>query len=68
MSYDGNAFSIQVDGSTRALSTGHNAPMKPDHSREFVIGGGYAGGFDSLLISGIFEDDEDVFDLPEDVL
>jgi len=42
--------------------------MKPDvgDSRtDLVIGDGFTGGFDSLLIGGIYEDDDDRFEYSE---
>jgi len=62
--YDRNIFVIMVDGLNMAMRSDLKTPMRPDDEAEFVIGGGYVGGFDSLVISGIFEDDEDRFDLP----
>ena len=42
--------------------------MKPETTSPFVIGAGYMGGFDGLLISGIFEDSEDIYEIPASVL
>jgi prepilin-type N-terminal cleavage/methylation domain-containing protein len=59
VSYDRNTLSILVDDRVRGvLSEKHNR-LKPEPSAPLVVGDGYAGGFDSLLISGIFEDDDD---------
>jgi prepilin-type N-terminal cleavage/methylation domain-containing protein len=64
ISYDRNTFTIHVDGRPRAIrSDRHNRMVLND--APFVIGGGYAGGFDSLVISGIFESDENRFDCPD---
>lgn len=64
IAYDRNTFTIHVDGRLRAIrSDRHNRMVMNDQS--FVIGGGYGGGFDSLVISGIFESDENRFDCPD---
>jgi hypothetical protein len=41
--------------------------MHPDMENPLVIGGGFSGGFDSLVIGGIFEDDDDRFEVSEAV-
>ena len=64
ISYDRNTFTIHVDGRLRAIRTDHHTRMVLSDA-SFVIGGGYAGGFDSLVISGIFESDENRFDCPD---
>jgi prepilin-type N-terminal cleavage/methylation domain-containing protein len=66
VSYDRNTFAIHVDGRLCAIRTDRKNTMhrNDDH---FVIGGGYEGGFDSFVISGIFEDDQDRFDVPAEV-
>jgi prepilin-type N-terminal cleavage/methylation domain-containing protein len=58
VAYDRNAFTIWVDGKLRGTRSDRRNLMAPTEEAEFVIGGGYAGGFDSLVISGIFENDE----------
>ncbi len=64
ISYDRNTFTIHVDGRLRAFrSDKHNRMLLNDFG--FVIGGGYEGGFDSLVISGVFESDENRFDCPD---
>lgn len=64
IAYDRNTFTIHVDGRLRAVrSDRHNRMVLNDAG--FVIGGGYGGGFDSLVISGIFESDENRFDCPD---
>jgi len=65
--YDRNSFAIYVDDSLRAIREFKRLPMRPSTDAPFVIGGGYAGGFDSLVIGGIFEDDEDRYELAETV-
>jgi len=66
ISYDRNVFTIHVDGYLRAVRSDRRNLMYMNNE-SFVIGGGYAGGFDSLVISGIFEDDQDRFDVPPEV-
>jgi len=64
IAYDRNTFTIHVDGRLRAIrSDRRNRMVLNDAS--FVIGGGYGGGFDSLVISGIFESDDNRFDCPD---
>jgi hypothetical protein len=58
VAYDRNAFEIYVDGRLAAVRSDRKNAMKAD-ADEFVIGGGYQGGFDTLVISGIYEDDDD---------
>lgn len=67
VSYDRNSFAIFVDDGLRAIREFKRSPMRPNADAPFVIGGGYAGGFDSLVIGGIFEDDEDRYELAENV-
>jgi len=66
ITYDRNTFTIHVDESLRAIRSDKNNRMWPNNDR-FVIGSGFQGGFDSLVISGIFEDDDDRYDVPEAV-
>jgi len=66
IAYDRNTFTIHVNDRLRAVRSDRRNAMKPNDD-PFVIGGGFAGGFDSLLVSGIFEDDEDLFVVPEAV-
>jgi prepilin-type N-terminal cleavage/methylation domain-containing protein len=68
VSYDRNTFSIHVDGKLRALREDRRNAMRPELDRPFEIGKGYMGGFDSLLIGGIFEDADDEFEVPEQVV
>jgi len=70
IAYDRNEFTIQVDGSLRGIRTGKSNPMAPDlgdSTTKLVIGDGYEGGFDSLQIGGIYEDDDDRFEYAENV-
>ena len=64
VAYDRNTFTIHVNGRLRARRMDRKSPMKADADAPFMIGNGYMGGFDSLLISGIFEDDDDRLRLP----
>jgi prepilin-type N-terminal cleavage/methylation domain-containing protein len=66
ITYDRNTFTIHVDDRLRAVRSDKSNRMRPNNDR-FVIGGGFQGGFDSLVISGIFEDDDDRYDIPEAV-
>jgi prepilin-type N-terminal cleavage/methylation domain-containing protein len=66
ISYDRNTFRIDVDGVTRAIRSDlHNRMLLNDQG--LVIGGGYAGGFDGLVVSGIFESEnqENRYDCPD---
>lgn len=67
IAYDRNEFTIHVNDRLRAVRTDKNGKMHPNED-PFVIGGGFAGRFDSLVISGIFEDDDDVYEIPANVL
>jgi len=62
VAYDRNEFTIYVDGKLRGSRSDRSNLMQRQEEPDFVIGGGYAGGFDSLVISGIFENDETRFD------
>ena len=64
IAYDRNTFTIHVDGRLRAVRSDRRNRMVLNDA-PFVIGGGYGGGFDSLVISGIFESDENRFDCPD---
>lgn len=66
ITYDRNTFTIHVDEHLRAIRSDKRNRMWPNNDR-FVIGSGYQGAFDSLVISGIFEDDDDRYDIPEAV-
>ncbi|MDH3592856.1 MAG: prepilin-type N-terminal cleavage/methylation domain-containing protein [Planctomycetota bacterium] len=66
VSYDRNSFTIHVDDRLRGVRSDKNNKMQPNEDA-FIIGGGFAGDFDSLVISGIFEDDDDRFIVPEQV-
>jgi prepilin-type N-terminal cleavage/methylation domain-containing protein len=67
VAYDRNEFTIHVNDSLRAVRTDKSGRMHPN-TDPFVIGGGFIGQFDSLVIGGIFEDDDDVFEIPENVV
>jgi len=66
ISYDRNTFTIHVDESLRGIRSDKRNRMWPNNDR-FVIGSGYQGAFDSLVIAGIFEDDDDRYDVPDAV-
>ncbi len=66
ISYDRKAFTIHVDGRLRGQRVDKNTKM-PINDEPFIIGGGFGGDFDSLVITGIFEDDDDRFVLPEQI-
>ncbi|MCZ6574703.1 MAG: prepilin-type N-terminal cleavage/methylation domain-containing protein [Planctomycetota bacterium] len=61
ISYDRNELSIFVDGRVRGQRTDLNWPLNLEDT-PLLIGEGYVGGFDSLVISGIFEEDDDRFE------
>jgi hypothetical protein len=66
ISYDRNTFRIDVDGVTRAIRSDRtNRMVLTDQG--LSIGGGYSGGFDGLVISGIFEseNEENRYDCPD---
>ena len=70
IAYDRNEFTIQVEGSLRGVRTGKTNAMRPgigDGAVPLVIGDGYEGGFDSLQIGGIYEDDDDRFEFSDNV-
>jgi prepilin-type N-terminal cleavage/methylation domain-containing protein len=64
--YDRNVFTIHVDGRLRAIQSDRKNLMQHNDD-PLIIGGGYVGGFDSLVISGILEDDQDRFEVPAEV-
>jgi len=66
VTYDRNTFTIHVDEHMRAVRSDKNNRMWPNNDR-FVIGSGYQGAFDSLVIAGIFEDDDDRYYIPDAV-
>ncbi|MFQ5844740.1 MAG: prepilin-type N-terminal cleavage/methylation domain-containing protein [Planctomycetota bacterium] len=59
--YDRTVLSVAVDGRVRGQRTDLHWPLDVKAATGLVIGGGYAGGFDSLVVGGIFEDDDDRF-------
>ena len=66
VAYDRNQFVIQIDGSTRGIRTERRNAMKPslgDEASDMVIGDGYEGGFDALQLGGIYEDDDDRYEI-----
>jgi len=67
IAYDRNAFTIYVDGRLRGIRSDRKNLMEPREADEFVIGGGYAGGFDSFLLSGIFESEETGDGIPSEI-
>jgi prepilin-type N-terminal cleavage/methylation domain-containing protein len=67
VAYDRNTFTIWVDGKLRGTRSDRHNVMYPAEDAEFVIGGGYGGGFDSLVISGIFESDETGEGIPPEI-
>ncbi|MHC4959688.1 MAG: pilus assembly FimT family protein [Planctomycetota bacterium] len=68
VSYDRNEFSIHVNGRPRGVRGDKRNAMKPDLDAPFTIGNGYMGGLDSLLLAGIFEDDDDRYEFPTGVV
>ena len=67
VTYDRNEFGIFVNENERGRRSDKRHKMKPDFEQPLIIGAGYAGGFDSLVIGGIFEDQDDAWELPEQV-
>ena len=67
VAYDRNTFNIYVDGRLRAIRSDRKNAMTFKEDADFIIGGGYAGGFDGLVISGIFQSDENRFDAPAEI-
>jgi len=66
VAYDRDTLSIFVDEKLRAVrSDRHQRLVRSDEP--FRIGGGYQGGFDSFVISGIFEKDENRLDVSPSV-
>jgi prepilin-type N-terminal cleavage/methylation domain-containing protein len=63
IAYDRNTFAIWVNGRLRAVRTDRRNRMRPDTELPFLIGDGFFGGFDSLLLGGIFEEDEDKYEV-----
>jgi prepilin-type N-terminal cleavage/methylation domain-containing protein len=66
VSYDRNQFVIQVDGSVRGIRTQRRNAMKPAVVGEAPpcrIGESFNGGFDALQIGGIYEDDDDRYEI-----
>ncbi len=67
ISYDRSQFVIQVDGRTRGVRRDVDLEMEFSGGAPFDVGGTYHGGFDSLVISGIFGDDDDIFPIDDAV-
>jgi len=67
IAYDRNTFTIYVDGRLRGTRSDRRNVMEKKEEPDFVIGGGYSGGFDGLVISGVFENDESRFDAPAEI-
>jgi prepilin-type N-terminal cleavage/methylation domain-containing protein len=66
VAYDRNQFVIQVDGSTRGIRTERRNRMKPSlgsEASDIIIGDSYQGGFDALQLGGIYEDDDDRYEI-----
>ena len=66
VAYDRNAFTIHIDDQLRGTRSDKKNRMRRTDD-PFEIGGGFAGGFDSLVIGGIFEEDQDRVEIPENV-
>jgi len=66
IAYDRNDFTIHVNDRLRGRRSDRRNRMQPNDD-PFLIGGGYTGDFDSLVIGGIFEDDDDRCTVPEQV-
>lgn len=64
IAYDRNILAVYVDDDLRAVRSDLHRKLALDLDQPFVIGGGYQGNFDSLVIGGIFEDDDDRFTIP----
>lgn len=64
IAYDRNRLTIHVNERLRGVRSDKTGAMRLEPETDFVIGNGYIGGFDSLLISGIFEDNDDAVKLP----
>ncbi|MGQ0612279.1 MAG: prepilin-type N-terminal cleavage/methylation domain-containing protein [Planctomycetaceae bacterium] len=66
VTYDRDTLSVYVDEKLRATRDDrHQRLVRSDEP--FRIGGGYLGGFDSLVISGIFEKDENRLEISPNV-
>ena len=66
VSYDRDEFVIQVDGSVRGRRADKKNRMRPavgDARSDIAIGDSFQGGFDTLLIGGIYEDMDDRYDI-----
>jgi len=66
VSYDRNRYVIQVDGSVRGIRTERRNRMDPsvgEDASDCHIGEGFEGGFDALQMGGIYEDDDDRFNI-----
>ncbi len=62
IAYDRDEFTIQIDDSVRGMRKDKKNAMKPaigDRRADLIIGDSYQGGFDTLVIGGIYEDDDD---------
>jgi len=66
VAYDRNALTIHVNDRLRAIRSDKHGPIQL-RTEPFVIGDGYQGHFDSLNIAGIFEDDDDRYQVPPTV-
>ena len=60
------AAHVLLAGRVRGQRTDLNWPLNLENT-PLLIGEGYAGGFDSLVISGIFEEDDDRFETAKTV-
>ena len=67
IAYDRNLLTIHVDERLRGIR-GDKSTRIVLSTEGFKIGGGYSGGFDSLLVSGIFERDEARFEIGQNVV
>ena len=66
--YNRDRFVIKVDGRIRGVNSSKKQAMRIEAESDFVIGNGYMGGMDSLLIAGVFEDEDDRIFLPTSIL